>query len=226
MSYVTFDYLIARVPVALVASNLNWTAELPALIRRAELRVLRGCNPDLLKQKLTGTLGAASRVIDLSSTATYPYFKALRELWLDVPGTSATPPSRRVLLPRSHDYLTALYGNDLATSLPRFYCEAEIKRFELYPFPDAAYAWSAFANLEAVPLSPSNQTNLFTAELPQVLEQAAILEGAMWMKDTAAVQIWQEQLDRSLGDTGVEIARKRRDETTVRPRQTDNVTGT
>lgn len=221
MVAMTYGSLAANIPVLLMAQNRAWPGEVENTIRKGQERLLLGIHPDFLTQKITDTLGAFDpedtdgSFIDLSGRA---YFGELKSLWIEFDGR------RRMLLPRAHDYCVTLYALG-QTGVPRFYAERTRGAFELFPSSNVDLIWTATANLQTDLISPTVATNLLTEKLPTLLEYACCIEGALWMKDKAATDLWLAAFTDLLTATNANIRRRRSDETSPGPKKPENAWG-
>ena len=156
--------------------------------------------------------------IDLSSST---FFGEISSLWL------SDPPKRRILLPRAYDYCITLFAAG-ATGVPRYYAERTPGLFEAFPQPDARYFWAGTANLKTEMLGDSRQTNLLTDRFPTLLEYSCCIEGALWMKDKAATDLWLAAFTDLVTTTNDNVRRRRGDATTPappKPRSSENAGG-
>lgn len=217
------DYasLAADIPVRLMAENRRWPLEIAGTIRKGQERLLRTLHPDALRQSIEGFLELGgdqqsnSGFIDLSDRL--DQFGEITSLAIFTDFGA-----RRPLLPRSYDYCTALFSLQ-GLDVPKFYAEKTPGLFFVFPPPDREYPYQGVANLRCPLVAEDGPaTNLLTDRFATLLEYACCVEGALWMKDSPAIQIWQAALDDRLGIENDNIRRRRRDEGTVVQRNTEN----
>jgi len=225
------DYasLVADIPVRLMAENRDWPDELPNVIRKGQERLLEGLHPDALRQSIAGFVE-----LEQIGGGTEPIVTI--EGWIDLTGTAdfgeitslqlvIVPGMTRSVLPRAYDFCEALYSTG-APELPKYYAEKTPGWYALYPPPDQAYAYQGIANLRCPLIGPDGPaTNLLTDKYATLLEYACCVDGAIWMKDNSAVQIWEAAYNGRLQSVNANIRRRRRDETTVVTRSTENAAG-
>jgi hypothetical protein len=220
-----YDTLAARIPVLLMAQNRQWPGEIENTIRKGQERLLRSIHPDFLRQSLNGTLTEGADDLGQSTSRNVLNLAALSEFGELISLRVQFGGAYRTLLPRAYDYCAALYGS-AEPARPKFYAEFTPAVFGIFPTPDEDMAYEAIANLKTPLISPNLPTNLLTEKQPMLLEYACALEGAIWMKDQSAVQIWQAALIDQLAIENDVIRRRRRDETTPTTRRTENAGGT
>jgi hypothetical protein len=232
------DYtsLAADIPVRLMAENKKWPDEIANTIAKAQRRLLDSLHPDALRQLIEGQISLVTDgeegeggepplydgVIDLTAV---DHFGEIISVWVRVTGSRL-----RTLLPRTFDFCTALFGtmheftNDLL--VPKYYAEKTPGLYVTFPRPSQEFPFKGIANLRCPPIAPGGpSTNLLTDRYPELLEYACCIEGAMWMKDSPAIQIWQAAFDDRLRVVNDNVRRRRRDESTVIQRNTENAAG-
>lgn len=228
------DYfsLAADIPVRLMAENRQWPNELPNTIRKGQERLLEGLHPDALRQEFDGRIDLVlsddedetiiEGLIDLTEVDHFGEIISIRLL------SGAT---LRTLLPRSFDFCAALFGtleertgNDPV--VPKYYAEKIPGLYATFPRPSTDFTFKGIANLRCPLIAPDGPaTNLLTDHHATLLEYACAVEGAIWMKDNSAAQIWEAAYTAKLKSTNDNIRRRRRDETTVAQRSTENTAG-
>lgn len=214
---VTFSTLITETPQAIQAVNSAIVAEMPAIIRRAEGMITSRINPDLFKKRFPLIfIDYGTRVVDLSADLT---IMGPREVYV------AYGRLYRPVIRRGRDYCRSLYPNDRAKDTPRFYAEAEPRVLEFFPFPKDGTQWEGMMNVKALPLGAGQDTNLFTNEVPLLLEHAVRMFASVWMHDQERAGTYSGLFEAELSEANNVIARRRRDEASERPRPKDNVAG-
>jgi hypothetical protein len=217
------DYasLAADIPVRLMASNRQWPQEIANTIRKGQERLLRTLHPDALRQPIEGNL---ELVDDLQTTSGTIDLTELGDQFGELVSLVLFSESgvRRPMLPRAYDYCCALFpASD--RGMPKFYAEKTPGLFVVFPTPSRGYPWRGVANLRCpLIVAGGPATNLLTDRFATLLEYACCVEGALWMKDSPAVQIWQAAFDDRIGIENDNIRRRRRDESTVVQRSTEN----
>lgn len=214
---VTYTSLIAETPAAIMATNSSIAAEMPRIISRAVATIQSRINPELFKKSMGPTfINYGTRLLDLSADLT---IMGPRELYISYGRV------RRPIFRRGRDYCRALFPDDRAKAIPRFYAEAETRVLEFYPFPKDGTLWEGMFDTKAMELGPGQDSNLFTDEVPLLLEHCTRMFAATFMKDTMWAQTYSALFEAELAAQNDRIARRRRDEVTARPKQTDNVAG-
>ncbi len=211
-----YGELIVNIPLWSMAANEELRRAMPQIVRRAERRLHNELHADAFRATATGTLTANSPVLDLSLYQP-----------IDVASITVTVDGQTCSLdPRSLEFLEALFQDASRSDVPRFYGEATPRFFyRLFPTPDQDYPWTARLALAPPLLSPDVIENTMTQDYPNVVEAACMVETALFMRSEQLSASWQPRYERELLAANARIARGRRDETTVRPRETANQAG-
>lgn len=216
----TYDDLIAAVPIALQAQNrtLLDASELQRIVRRAEDEIIERIDHDAFRSRLTGRqVGPADDTIDLQ-----PEDRRVLEVRAI---QLITPEGVYPLERREVERLNALYLGAWAGQ-PRYYAEDDTPLFlRVFPTPDVVYPVSISANIEPERLSPSTQQSVLTRAHARLLEMMTFKHGAHFMRNPTDEQRYGELADAALMEANAQFARRRRDETGVTSAPTANRVG-
>lgn len=216
----TYDELVRRAPIWLYAQNRDITSEMPAIIEQAEDTLLKRIDHDEFKTEITGAVLSTTGVIDL--TAADPAVLEIRAVRVKY---RQTADAWWPLLPRDLELLSAMFLSDRPGD-PRFYAErGSPLRLQVFPKPRVLTDLSITANVAPVRLGPAQQENVYTKKYPRAIEKAVFYSASLFMRDIEGAQQYSAEMDAALLEAGAQVARRRRDETGTRPRETQNVTG-
>ena len=126
-------------------------------------------------------------------------------------GTTIVP-----LLPRSYEYARQFWPQVTGSAPPRFYSDYDFNNWLITPPPDQAYTFEILSYVRIQPLDSSSQTNWITANAPQVLLNACMLESQLWLKNFAQSKVWEETYIKSLDSINRENLRRPKDRSAVR----------
>ena len=159
MAFTTnYSELVARLQSHMEDDNADFVAELPAIINRAELRIVRDLNLEIFKETEATTIAA-------NGTMATPT-DSVRVEWLRTA-------SGRTLQRRSHDYVVEFGG----TGAPLYFCEeqdGDVVRVAPAP-TSSTNAETRFIKRPAA-LSADNLTNWITDHTADLLHFAALVE--------------------------------------------------
>ena len=214
----TYDDLIRETPIWSLAENATLVEEMPAIIRKAEELLIKRLDHDIFQTIIAvPDLVVGNPIIDL--TAEIPAVLEVRAIRLMRRG-QPIPLERRNL-----ETMSMLYSQNRPRQ-PRFYADyGDTNRFMVFPTPNAGYEVEVTANVEPLPLSVANQTNVLTGEFSRIMELAALHQAAIFMKDGEGIALFDGQLKEATQEANAQISRRRRDETGERPRETVNGLG-
>lgn len=219
---ITYSELIRRAPLWLYSSNRSITDEMPAIVREAHDQLINLIDHDLFRTIITGKslLASTSGVLDLSLED--PRVLEIRSVRVQYQGDeqSWTPLQRRDL-----EAMSMMYARNRPRR-PRYYSEYSSPLIiKAFPAPDMDYVTEISANVEPVPLGPSNQSNIIAVQFPRLMEKATYRQGALYMKNWEDAQIYEKEMATALNEANAQIQRRRRDDVETRPRDTTNVEG-
>jgi hypothetical protein len=126
-------------------------------------------------------------------------------------GTTIVP-----LLPRSYEYARQYWPQVTGNAPPRFYSDYDFNNWLITPPPDQAYPFEVLSHVRIQPLDSSSQTNWLTANAPNVILNACMLEAQLWLKNYQQSQVWQQTYDSSISALEAEDFVRAKDRTQVR----------
>jgi hypothetical protein len=110
---------------------------------------------------------------------------------------SAANTTRNILLPRSYEFCRSYWPDPITTATPKFYADYGFTHWLIAPTPpDDSPIEIAYYEM-AQPIDASNQTNWLTANAPDLLLYACLLESAPFLRSDERLAIWQAQYDRA-----------------------------
>jgi hypothetical protein len=219
---INFNSLVADVPAQLMARNTDLIGYMPKIIEQAERDMPPSVDHDLFRASASIALSAGTSEIDF--TAGHPTTSArvleLRSIRLESAG------SRWMLPMRNLEAMVAQFPSDASRGTPRHYAVTEADMiFALFPTPDVAVTAHVMMNALPAALTAEAPTGVYTTEADQLFEFRVFLRAAMYLKDQASIAIYREEVAEATKMLNAQIARRRRDETQVRPIETTNAGG-
>lgn len=215
---VTYDDLLTRTPDQLYAQNRSLVDAMPTIVAQAEEQLHQILDHDLFQTRLTGlSLTVGDPLLDLTGQAGLLDVRAVR---VQYHGASYVPLERRNL-----EMLSMLYTDD-RPGIPRFYSDyGDTNILRVFPVPRQTYAVEVTANVLPPALGPSTQSNVIALKYGRALERAVFRQAAIFMKNKADEERFNAEMAAAVGEANAAIARRRRDDTDVRPRETANAKG-
>ena len=216
----TYDDLIAAVPVALQAQNraLLDADELQRIVRRAEDEIIERIDHDAFRARLTPRqVGLGDDTLDLQTEDRRVL--EVRAVQIETP-EGIYPLERREVERLNALYLGAWEGQ------PRYYAEDDTPLLlRVFPKPDMTYTVRVSANIEPERLSIGTQQSVLTRAHARLLEMMTFKHGAHFMRNQTDEQRYGMLADAALMEINAQYARRRRDETGVKSAQTANRVG-
>lgn len=97
---------------------------------------------------------------------------------------------------RSYEYIRKTYPESI-TGQPILYADYDYGHWLLGPTPDIAYTIEVLYYEIPESLSDSNQTNIMTVDMPDLLLYGALLEATPFLKNDERIQTWMGLYDRA-----------------------------
>lgn len=178
MQNFTYSELLALVPSYAVRNDAAFLEKIPTFIVLAENRLATDMKQQGFQTPVTGNFA-------LSETMAKPAF------WRETIAFSYTDAQgvRHPILLRGYDYCRN-YNPGAESGPPKFYADYNFNNFLITPKPDAAYPFELTYYARLQPLSPSNESNWLTLNMPQALFAAVMVEACVWMKRSDELQKW------------------------------------
>ncbi len=176
--------------------------QLPSLINNAERRIARELKLLGLLVPVTTTLPAGTST--LAKPDRWRMTTAIRAVGLDP------------ILPRSYDYCRTYWPDPAQTAATvEFYADYDYDHWLFVPTPTADVQLDILYYELPVMLDDSNQTNWLTAQAPNLLLYAALLEATPFLKNDERIPVWEQMYTRA----GQGIATEDQDKITDRATQ-------
>jgi hypothetical protein len=196
---VTYTQLLAMLPSWLERRDQAFRDEIPRFINLAENRLATDMKQEGFEAVVTGTFA-------LNNVQDKPTF------WRETISFSYKVSGQwRDLKLRSLEYLKRYWPNTAETGLPEYYADYNINHFYVAGTPGVAYPFELVYYARLDPLSSANDSNWLTLNAPQALLYACLLEAALWCKNSAAEQKWQQQYMVAVGGQLNEDAGRKED---------------
>lgn len=196
---VTYSNLLLLLPSYLERRDTAFRDQMPTFINLAENRIATDMKQEGFQAVVTGNFALANvqpKPAFWRETISFHY--KISGEWVD-------------LKLRSLEYVKRYWPATAQTGLPAYYADYNINNFYIAGTPAVAYPFELayFARLD--PLSSANDENWLTLNAPQALLYACLLEAAMWCKNPAAEQKWQQQYLAAAGGLMNEDAERKED---------------
>lgn len=187
-------------------NDAGLTAQLPRLLMLAENRVATDFKTEGSELVVADVFVVGNPVIDK------PAF------WRDTISLQAKRSNgkRFPILPRAYEYCVGYWPDRAQTDTPRFYADYDFDHFFLAPTPSEPLEFELKYHALRDPLSETEQTNWLTANAPQLLFYALMLEVQTFLKNDEKITIWGNLYRDSVGNLGNEDVARKQDNTTFR----------
>lgn len=217
---ITYAELLRRIPLWLYAQNRSLVAEMPAIIEEMEDELMLVLDHDLFRTTLPpATISPAAPGLYLGAKT--PAVMEVRAIALQYrSGSGYTPLERREI-----EALRMLYPQHRPRR-PRYYAEdGDLLRYAFFPPPDREYEVKVTANVRPLRLGPNQQTNILTDQFPRATEKATLRQACLFMKNYTDAETYRAEMMQSVEEANLQTARRRRDETGTKGRETANTGG-
>lgn len=213
----TYNEIIAYAPLATFSSNRATVSEMPSIVRRAQNYITARLDHEFFRDvPVSTTVDAAGDVDDGAFPAT---MLEIRSISAEVRTGKFLP-----LRPRQQEVLEAIYI-DGSKGSPRHYTKTSSGGWKVYPAPGRTMNVKVTINVAPNLLTAGNQTNEISLDFPELFEFAVMREAAIFNADQNLVSLYTQETNDALTAANAQIARRKRDEVSQRPRDTTNITG-
>ena len=200
----TYTSLVSDIEAYQERADTAFTTQIPRFIMMAEWRVatdLKGLGYLQVEQS-TFTIGnnTVAKPAYWRETVSFSYNN----------GTAIVP-----LLPRSYEFARQYWPQVTGNAPPRFYSDYDFNNWLITPPPDQAYTFEVLSYVRIQPLDSSSQTNWITANAPQVLLYACMIEAQTWLKNWPAAEAWEKKYQEALSGINREDLRRPKDRSEV-----------
>ena len=182
MSIATYSEL--KTAVANYLARTDLTDQIPDFIRFAELRLRRELRIRQMLKSVTTTTTAGDSTVELPSD-----FLEIRDF---VVVTNPVQP-----LTYSSPAIFSRNTRSTESGKPLDYTILSTE-FQLAPIPDSAYTVKLLYYYAPTFLSDSNQGNVFTANAPDALLYASLIEAEPYIMNDARINTWGGMYDRAI----------------------------
>lgn len=202
MAYVlTYQTLTSSVQDYLERNDATLVSQIPLFIMLGERRVARDLKVLTLKIAITSNLVVNSSV----------FAKPTR--WLNDSsfniGTSTNFNTRVFLLQRSYEWCRTYWPDPTQTGQPKYYASDYNYNFwYLVPTPDLAYPYEILYYETPQFIDETVSVNYLTANAPEVLLYATLLETASYLKDDERIPVWTDYYEKAKKALGEEDMRR------------------
>lgn len=181
--------------------------QIPRLIMMGQLRLAKESKTLISTTALQSTMVAANDVIAKPAN-----WRNLESFAIRLPdGTSRPVYCRHYSFCRYYWPDRTITADFSDTSIELYYADYDYQHWLIVPTPQAAYDFEVLCQ-EPTPISDVVQTNFFTQYAYDVLLHACLLEGWIFLKDTAKMQAEQTIYDRLLQGISFEQEERKSDE--------------
>lgn len=177
----TYDDLVSAIQTWAEDSDSEFVAEIPAIIQRAENRVLRDLDLSIFEQDLGISVSASDRSVSKPTDAIFineVFLRGQSDLkWLEVSK-------------RSFAYCRLYAPIESTEGVPVYFAEDE-DSITLVPTPAATYTTSnarALCTIRPTGLSDSNQSTWLSNNVADLLFQGCMVEAYDYLKHPAKLQ--------------------------------------
>lgn len=185
----TYASLVTDIPAYTERTNdAVLTAQLPRLIMMAENRIATDARILGTVEVAQGTLTSGNPIV-----AKPAYWRKTQSLnYTDANG------NRNQILPRSLEFCRTYWPKAAATGSPRYYADYDYDNWLIVATPSAAFAFEAVYVARLQPLSDSTSTNWLTANAPQLLLTACLLETEIFLKNLSRIGQREDAYQKAL----------------------------
>lgn len=171
-------------------SDVSVYAQLPRLSMMGQLRLAKEAKTLISRVSLTSTMTIGNPIIDKPArwrnTESFNF------------GSGVALSTRTPLYIRSYEWCRLYWPDPAETDVPMYYSDYDYQHWLVAPTPDRAYPFEVMIQEEIEPVSDVVATNLYTEYAYDVLLHACLLEGWLYLKDPAKIQMEQTYYDRLL----------------------------
>ncbi len=185
----TYNSLIEQMPSYMERSDAKYLAQIPALVTYAENRLAADMKQQGFQSVVRGNFTAGNNVV-----AKPAFWRETISFTFRNASGAWVPISLRAL-----EYIKNIYTLSSDEGNPRFYADYNAQNFMFGPAPDDTYEFELIYYARLQPLDASNQVNWLTANAPQTLLYACILESHLWAKNMDKASFWQQQYENQKG---------------------------
>jgi hypothetical protein len=212
----TYDELLRKTPIWAYAQNRELVDEMPGIVKGAQELLEQRLDHDIFRTTLPSVDVGTDGILALQPGTVFE----IRAVRIEhASGTGYYP-----LRSRDIETCHALYGNH-EQGLPHYWAYVDNDTIEVFPKPWAQMSVVTVVNAKPPTLGPTQQTNVISTDHPRPFEKAVLMQIGVFMLDDSLIQKYLNELNDAVTEANAQIVRRRRDETSQRPRETRNLTG-
>lgn len=184
-----YDTLVSDIQSYTERTNdANLVTQIPRLIMMAENRIATDARILGTREVAQSTFSAGNAIV------------AKPAYWRRTESFNYTDPTngRTQILPRTLEFCRDYWPNPATTGAPRYYADYDFDNFLIVGTPAGAYAFELVYISRLPPLSSSTETNWLTANAPQLLLSACLLEAEIWLKNTSRIALREAAYQEAL----------------------------
>lgn len=197
----TYDSLTQAVQDYLQRTNSTFIVDIPLFIMFGQRRVCRDLKilgfRNVITEDLIPQAQNLVKPLDWLSTSSFNI------------GVGVGSNTRVQILQRSYEYCRIYWPNPFLYAQPKYfsdYLESPVAytTFLIVPTPDIAYPYELIYYQIPTLIDADNQTNFMTANYPDILTYATLLETASYLRDDERVGVWLKYYDTAKAALGNE----------------------
>ncbi len=163
-------------------TDTDFVAQIPDMIAKAELRVLKDLDLEMFEQWLSVTISGSSRSVTKPADVLYVNDLFIRtpsgQSWIEVPR-------------RSFTYCVAYAPSETAEDVPAYYSDLDEDTLYVVPTPDQAYSGGNAkirATIRPTGLGTSNENTWLSDNQGDMLFNACLIEAYTYLKHPAKMK--------------------------------------
>jgi len=198
----TYDQLIAAIQTWLEEGSVEFTGDLPTLVKLGESRLATDLNFEIFDVVVGGALTSGQFVQAIKPAN----WQGTRSIHLRDSGGGGL---RRFLQRRSYEWCLDFEPDESDTAEPQFYAEFSETEFFMVPASDATYAFELRQIQTPDSLTPANQTTWLGTNAGDLLLYAALIASEEWLKsDANEIGTWKGSYGEVLNARRLELRRQ------------------
>lgn len=131
-------------------------------------------------------------------------------------GTGTSNNTRKILQPRSYEYIRGIYTDDTQTGEPDVYCDYDLAHWLIQPTPAQDYPFEAMVYVLPPLLDESVSENYLTKFAPFLLLYSCLAGMEPFLRNDSRLPVWQALAEQNFDAINVEDLRRMVDRAQVR----------
>lgn len=190
----TYQELIDLVTDEAVDLDPQFFTHIDLLMQRAQLRIEQDLDLDATRASNTLTLSGPT----VATPAELVLLRSIRR------------ENGQALIYRDHTFLFDYWPDDSETGTPKYYTWVDDATLRIVPPPAVAEDLQVQYIRRLPVLSVSTTTNWISENIPNLLQQALLVEAVLWSKDAELVPVYNERYATTLAQVSLEQNLRRR----------------